>query len=121
LWLLEIGESNGSFYGPRQGDEAIYIENRDILWTNKKGTDRSGPTARLTIDPTKNPKWFDFIWARGSHNGQMVLGIYKFEGDKLVIATSDFDVENRPTRFTTSLAAGVGRAHKVRTYVRVTD
>src|SRR5207245_2307265 len=92
------------------GDDALYFENKTALWTNKAGTNRSGPTANVMLDPSKNPKTIDFLMTRGSGNGQKQLGIYKLDGDKLVIALNGVGNETRPGKFTTSLTGGAARA-----------
>src|SRR5262245_46997982 len=64
LWKIEKAQEKGEDVGP--GDEALYIEDGKILWTNKAGTDRSGQTANLKVDPNKDPKSMDCLITRGS-------------------------------------------------------
>lgn len=116
LWIFDEGESDGKVFGPRQGEEAVYIEEDKMLWTNKKGTDRAGQTAKITIDPTKTPKTIDLRFTKGSLNGKTSLGIYKLEDGVLEIATNEADNEKRPAKFTTKLTAKSERAHVVRKY-----
>src|SRR5436305_6030115 len=117
LWALEAREENGKEHPP--GDDALYFERKTVLWTNKAGTQRSGQTGMVKLDPSKSPKTIDYLITRGSSNGQKQLGIYKLEGDKLVIAVNGVGNEERPQKFTTALTAGAARALEVFTYSRV--
>jgi uncharacterized protein (TIGR03067 family) len=54
--------------------------------------------ATFTIDPSKNPKWFD---ATAVHEGREVksVGIYKFERGRLTLCTRYNAAGKRPTEF----------------------
>jgi hypothetical protein len=65
----------------------------------------------MTIDLTRKDR---------SNLGQKVLGIYKLEGNRLVIATNLATDERdlRPARFSVELSAGLERAEVVQTYMK---
>jgi uncharacterized protein (TIGR03067 family) len=119
LWVLEKGEMEGKEFGPRQGDEAIIIDKNRIRATKANGKGVGGDEADLIgLDPSKDPKTIDWRVISGSSINYKVRGIYKLEGDKLILATSDFGKDERPTKFTSDKSAGDGRAFAVRTYVK---
>jgi uncharacterized protein (TIGR03067 family) len=57
-------------------------------------------TLKFKLDPSKSPKAVDFTHLDGPEKGKTELGIYKFDGEKLVMAVNDAGMA-RPTAFAT--------------------
>jgi uncharacterized protein (TIGR03067 family) len=55
---------------------------------------------KFKLDSSKNPKAVDFTHLEGPDKGKTELGIYKFDGQKLIFATNDAEMP-RPTAFAT--------------------
>jgi uncharacterized protein (TIGR03067 family) len=55
---------------------------------------------KFKLDPSKSPKAVDFTHLDGPEKGKTELGIYKFDGEKLVMAVNDAGMA-RPTAFAT--------------------
>jgi uncharacterized protein (TIGR03067 family) len=55
--------------------------------------------AKITLDPTKNPKTIDYTMTEGVNKGKQQLGIYELDGDTLKSCFAAPGVE-RPTDFT---------------------
>jgi uncharacterized protein (TIGR03067 family) len=114
-WMFEKGERNGAgrFSLP---EDCMYIE-RNVLQQVKKNGELifNGSRCEFTIDPTKNPMTIDLVRQNGSP-GAKILGIYKFDDDKLIIATNTNDSDARPGEFSSNLTAGKDRATNLQTY-----
>jgi uncharacterized protein (TIGR03067 family) len=60
-----------------------------------------------TLDPAVQPARIDFWHDEGEAKGAVWEGIYRLEGDRLVICDDAFDpARERPTKFTTSPGSG---------------
>jgi uncharacterized protein (TIGR03067 family) len=57
-------------------------------------------TLKFKLDPSKAPKTVDFTHLDGPEKGKTELGIYKFDGEKLVMAVNDAGMA-RPEAFAT--------------------
>jgi uncharacterized protein (TIGR03067 family) len=66
-----------------------------------------GPTARLTVDPTKEPREIDLTYTSG-HRGKKQLGIYRVSGRELQFSWSGIGAPRRPRKFTGQLFPGAG-------------
>jgi uncharacterized protein (TIGR03067 family) len=119
-WIFEKSERNGFSYWVLP-EESIYIEKNLLRHVKKNGEIIfNGSAAEISIEPT-NMGYIKITLTRKNGNpGQKVLGIFKFEGDKLIIATntSDDNKEIFPGQFTVRLSAGLERAAIVQTYKR---
>src|SRR5204863_434016 len=68
-------------------------------------------TAKLVVDPDKDPPAVDLRWTSGGASGHTSLGIYRLGEDKLEICWNDArgkEKDKRPTKFTTKPAVGSG-------------
>jgi uncharacterized protein (TIGR03067 family) len=115
MWMFEKSEKNGPGIWALP-EEAIYIE-RNVLQHVKKSGDLifNGSRAEIFIDPSKKPATIDIIRKNGSV-GQKILGIFKIEGDRLIIATNTNNQDTRPGQFSTKLTAGAQKATNLQTY-----
>ena len=115
LWMFEKGERNAAGYWSVP-EEGLYFERNVVRHTRKNGDlIFNGDTCTFTIDPTKNPTTIDLIRKNGNV-GQKVLGIYKIEGDRLVLATDTTTKDKRPGKFGVKLTFGAERATNVQTF-----
>ncbi len=79
----------------------------DGSWTFKEmvvsfNDPRAPGRASLVVDPQQSPKVFDLTGLDGVGKEKVSLGIYKFEGDHLIICLRNPDSTNgRPTEFKT--------------------
>jgi uncharacterized protein (TIGR03067 family) len=75
------------------------ITRTDSLWSiNGQPHPDNGLSADIVLDATKNPATIDFTPKRG---GEKILGIWKVEGDKLILAFHGGN-QSRPTEFVQS-------------------
>jgi uncharacterized protein (TIGR03067 family) len=88
-WLVHKEISRGADFPPKQGKVVFEGTNLKVYQEGKLAQ-----TLTLRIDPTKSPKEIDLI-----HPGKKpaILGIYRFDGDQLTIATG-FGKQDRKTR-----------------------
>jgi uncharacterized protein (TIGR03067 family) len=56
----------------------------------------------FTLDPKQDPKHIDMMIPNGSGTPQLSKGIYKFEGDKLIICRGQAPGGDRPRSFVSS-------------------
>jgi len=74
-------------------------EGHGIIFTKDKLTLMAGKKKQefpYRLDPTKKPKWIDSKSADGTKD---ILGIYKFEGKRLIICINEVGDGPRPDRF----------------------
>jgi uncharacterized protein (TIGR03067 family) len=57
----------------------------------------------IRLDPAADPKTFDFTATEGPQNGAAALGIYRVEGDTLMMCLGD----ERPSEFTGATEAAL--------------
>ena len=64
---------------------------------------KSEYTAKLTVNPDKDPKTIDNVHESGTQNGKKQFGVYKLEGDKLTVCMTPpgAAVADRPKDFST--------------------
>src|SRR5262249_44818225 len=59
------------------------------------------------LDPDKKAAAIDFTHTEGEAKGKTWLGIYRLDGDKLIICDNAYDLQKgRPTEFTTKADSG---------------
>ena len=83
-----------------------------VIAADGKSTGRSPDgeyQATLTVDPAKNPKTIDNLHESGEQKGKKQYGIYKLEGDKLIVSMTRPGVAegDRPKDFGTKDTANV--------------
>jgi uncharacterized protein (TIGR03067 family) len=80
-----------------------------LLW----GGNNKGAEARMGVDPDQDPKEIEIIYTAGSERYKRRVGIYKLDGDTLTLSLSNFDDDNRPTKFAASPTPGGGIMYAV--------
>ena len=108
-WTLESVEVNGMKIDAetlkKAGHEITLIVKEDKVTLKLKRDDVEGT---LKLDPTKRPKAYDTKGTDPEGQTHEAVGIYKFEGDELVIALTVGEGKDlpRPTEFKPSTIAG---------------
>lgn len=103
-WTVESQETNGK---PAPASD---VKGRTIFFGGELFILRKGDEVLQVgvskVDPTKNPPTINATITKGLYQGETMLGIYQFDGDRLQVC---FEIEgvNRPTEFKT--APGEGR------------
>lgn len=94
-WVLDAATLDGR-------DHALDFDGMKLIL---KGTDyaiefgNNSDKGTITIDLAKSPKWIDIkTGEKGPFKGKTLPGIYKLEGDKLVLCCHA-DAEKRPSDF----------------------
>lgn len=78
------------------------------------------PTATFSVDMSKSPAWLNHVCTRGSDaRSEVIRAIFKFEGDRLFIATHGTGKSN-PTEFSIAGSDSAARANIVTVYRRST-
>ncbi|WP_169973575.1 TIGR03067 domain-containing protein [Tautonia rosea] len=95
-WAVERSVRDGKD-GPVEVMKEIVrvVDGNRIVW--KRSGDSFAATT-FELDPDADPKTIDLIPEGGRNRGDRVLGIYRFDDDRLVICTADAG-KARPTRF----------------------
>ena len=113
LWVLDSQEISGAHGGlARFAHEAIYFEGGRLMWISKTGEMQrnQGDYPKVSLAPLNAPCQIDL-----QHHDLTYIGIYKFVGDRMVLALND-SRDGRPEYFTTRLNAGKQRARLVLTF-----
>jgi len=88
FWL--VGTKPGTtddFFGPRNGDSIVFT--RDAFTLKEKGDkEKDIGAGTYKLDDKKDPRQVDLTPSDGSHKGKTYVGIYKRDGDELVIRCS---------------------------------
>ena len=79
------------------------VEGDHVVW-KREGKPFAGTT--VTLDPTKTPHTIDVVPDGGRARGKVVPGIYKLDGDTLVIVMAD-PGKPRPTEFKAPAGSGL--------------
>ncbi|HQR43443.1 MAG TPA: TIGR03067 domain-containing protein [Gemmatales bacterium] len=106
-WKAVSLEAEGKPVPKEAIPQFIYIIGADGKATGKMA--QGGYSAKVTIDPTKNPKTMDNLHESGTHKGKKQHAVYKLEGDKLTVcitAPGSSEV-HRPKDFSTRDSANV--------------
>jgi len=91
-WVVTYNEAYGWPLPERNG--ALFVINGDRI---KRSTDAGDQ--RFSLDESATPKRIDFY----DEQQAAILGIYRLDGDELVICTNGGAGEVRPSRFRTAL------------------
>ena len=98
-WRIASAEASGRPV-PAEAYKAVrlVIEGEQLKWQGFAG---GGPPAcKLKLEPTAKPKEFDAIAEEGDR-GLSLQGIYKFDGDRLVLSFTNAGRQRRPNSFVT--------------------
>lgn len=113
IWQPTAMESDGSALTPEElkkyAQPATFQGNK-VIAPKDATTTMETP---ITIDPSRKPKWIEFLKLDGPDKGKLMLGIYELDGDTLKISMTKPGTE-RPVDFTTKL----GEPRAVITYAR---
>ncbi|MEW4570972.1 TIGR03067 domain-containing protein [Tautonia sp. JC769] len=95
-WAVERSVRDGKD-GPIEVMKEIVreVEGGRIVW---KRSGKAFAATTFELDPEADPKTIDLIPEGGRNRGDRVLGIYRFDEDRLVLCTAD-PGEPRPTAF----------------------
>jgi uncharacterized protein (TIGR03067 family) len=115
-WKLVRREVSGSLEDVDDLKLAVVIEDAKMTWT-KDGKD-TGLSASVELDPTATPAAIDLEFTGAKLLGEQRLGIYRLDGDKLILCWNKAE-DRRPKKFTTRLSVGCGTVHE--TYLRIPD
>ncbi len=92
--VVTLEDSDGKT--PEEETRKMRASITDSVISTKQGKDDS--QGEYTIDPTKNPKEIDIKLLDGPEKGKWVKGLYRIDGDTLVICSAD-PGEDRPKEF----------------------
>jgi uncharacterized protein (TIGR03067 family) len=106
-WEAVSGESAGKPQPP-ESVEGLTVTFQGDKFVSKKG-DKVLQEGTIKIDPAKSPRQIDVIASSGPEADKAQLGIYKFEGDRLIICGTPAGGQ-RPTAFKTD---GDEKAHLI--------
>ncbi len=105
-WKVYREEANGQI--DARGGTGFLIDGDNYQFWYGGGSGK-GPSARVTLRPSKEPKEIDLAYTSG-HPGQKQLGIYKLCGRQLTIAWSGIGEAKRPSKFTGKLVPGAAKS-----------
>jgi uncharacterized protein (TIGR03067 family) len=100
-WKLIAAARDGSKENPKGELKNIIV----TIAGNKLTINEAKATPQrraLVVDPSKSPKWIDMIWDEVPGRENPAIGIYKVEGDKLVVCFLEGakeEAKKRPTEF----------------------
>jgi uncharacterized protein (TIGR03067 family) len=95
-WRVLTLEFAGERREAPEGDEAV------VTFREGKALVKDEEQFSLKVDSTTDPKIIDFTKLNDPEKGQMLEGIYKFDGEQLVICLwSGTGTKSRPTEFAT--------------------
>jgi uncharacterized protein (TIGR03067 family) len=108
-WKVEKLEVKGTL-GTQNARFTIQFDGKDWAFIRDGGFKIS--TARVVLDPTKTPKAIDLRLTSGPGEGEVQLGIYRFNEDgdlEICVAPArGAGADRRPEKFTTKPSAGAG-------------
>jgi uncharacterized protein (TIGR03067 family) len=103
-WVVVSGENRGRPLPPEEiaALRVVITEDKFILrWSPQKSA-----TFSYSLDPTTDPKQFDTTCLDEGFKGIVCRGIYKFEGDHLVLCKNTRGTNDRPKDYKTSVQSG---------------
>jgi uncharacterized protein (TIGR03067 family) len=83
---------------PEEQTRKMSITISETMIVSKQGGAGEKSKGEYAIDPTKTPKEIDIKLMDGAEKGKTIKGIYKLDGDTLVICTSE-PGDARPKEF----------------------
>lgn len=96
-WQVETLEFNGMPFPEEQAKEFKVINEADGKWAiEQKGKVVARGTSE--VDPSQKPHTVDLTQTEGDGKGQVLLGIYEFDGDTRKVCFA-FAGKARPTEF----------------------
>jgi uncharacterized protein (TIGR03067 family) len=95
-WRVVSLEFGGEKQDAPEGDEAV------VTFKDGKALVKDEEQFTFKTDPTTDPKIIDFVKSMDPDKGQTLEGIYKFDGETLVICLwSGMGTKSRPADFAT--------------------
>src|SRR3954462_9347953 len=106
-WKVVALEAGGKPLPKEAVPDFLYIVSADGKTIGRTG--KSEYQAKMSVDPTKNPRTIDNAHETGQHSGKKQFGIYKMEGGKWIVCmTAPGAAESdRPKSFDTTGTANV--------------
>jgi uncharacterized protein (TIGR03067 family) len=94
-WVLDAATLDGRDHGADFEGMKLILKGGGYTIEFAENSDKG----TFTIDPAKSPKWIDIkTGAKGPFKGLTLPGIYKIDGEKLVLCCHA-DGKSRPTEF----------------------
>jgi RNA polymerase sigma-70 factor (ECF subfamily) len=107
MWKVVSAKENGAEVGGDEGDRiksATWKITADKITVTVKGEDR---VATYKLDAEAKPKTIDIVYNRPGQDDEVIMGIYKLEGDKLTICGGRANKTERPTEFESKEDSGI--------------
>ena len=102
-WVVESMEMDGQ--KPPAEEIAQFRLVFDADKYSMKMADNVVAKGKIKIDPTKKPKTIDVTPSEGDNSGQLMLGIYEFDGDKMK-ACYAMPGNKRPEKYAAEAGSG---------------
>ncbi|MBI3408219.1 MAG: TIGR03067 domain-containing protein [Planctomycetes bacterium] len=101
-WQMQSSERDGK----KAPDEFVKTFKRTVkddtyVVTFEDGEGEHTLSGKITLDPTKSPKWLDAHMTDGGMKGKTMVAIYKLEGDTQTLCVA-LPGKDRPTAFDSS-------------------
>jgi uncharacterized protein (TIGR03067 family) len=94
-WILDAAELEGRDHTDDFAGMKLILKGTDYTIEFGENSDKG----TFTINVEKKPKWIDIqTGAKGPFMGKLLPGIYKIDGDKLILC-AHADAKTRPTEF----------------------
>jgi uncharacterized protein (TIGR03067 family) len=103
VWRVTSFVSDGVEAPPEIARSIVRVVDGDHVVWKRDGKSFAGTT--IELDPTKEPKAIDVIPDGGRSKGKRVLGIYRLDGDELIICMAGPD-KDRPKTLEAAKGSG---------------
>lgn len=104
VWAVTSFVREGKETPPEVAHSIVRVVEGDHVVWKRDGKPFAGTT--VTLDPAKAPHTIDVVPDGGRARGKVVLGIYRLDGDTLVIVMAD-PGKPRPTEFKAPAGSGL--------------
>jgi uncharacterized protein (TIGR03067 family) len=103
-WAVVAQTENGEAGKPDEFKGATFVFQAGKMSARLDGKEVG--RSSFTIDPGKSPKQIDIVYGSGPAKGKTARGIYKLDGEKLVVCEAA-PGKDRPTAFESKTGSGV--------------